>query len=99
MKEHDVSISEDLKEPLIALSVFKGSFDAYAAAAILNLNYDSTCDVLGILTNQAVIEYNPMTERYIECDFQCQYLYKNFVSNNSVSCTNLLHFVFCFKMY
>ena len=65
MKEHDISIPDNLKKPLVSLSVFKSSFDAYAASAILNMDYDSTCDLLGVLTNQAVIEYNPIMERYI----------------------------------
>ena len=62
--EHDIARAPEEEAALLRLSVFAGSFDVHDAAAVLQLPYEETFGVLTLLTQQALIEYNPLVERY-----------------------------------
>ena len=57
-------LTEENRRKWAALSVFPDTFDCKAAAAVWQIDEDSTTDALSELMSFSLIEYNETTERY-----------------------------------
>jgi tetratricopeptide (TPR) repeat protein len=62
-------LTDDLKMRLRTLSVFPGTFDVYAAAAVWELEVQDVQDSLSSLVRFALATFNPVDRRYSLLDF------------------------------
>lgn len=59
---------DDVLGHLLPLSVFPGTFDGLAAAAVYDERYEEAEDALGGLLEHALVEFDPVTARYDQND-------------------------------
>lgn len=69
-------IPPEMKPPLFALSIFPGSFDGIAAAAVLDQNYNQMIETLGSLLEYSFFEFDVATGRYTQNDLLQLFIYK-----------------------
>jgi len=61
-------LAPEMQVKLLALSVFPGSFEGCAAAAVFALAYEKAEDDLGSMLEYGLIDFDPVTSRYQQND-------------------------------
>lgn len=78
-------VTPEIKNYLFALSIFRGSFDGNAAAAVLDQTYLQAIDTMGNLLEYSFFEFDVATGRYEQNDLLRIFFYKMASSSPDLS--------------